>query len=133
MCEPGDGNHPDTPLHHDLCLQTMVRMSAGGNVRSFIPPPPLPPSLPPFLPPYHRVALVPFCIALVGGDGLVSSSLQALSQSKCSSGKLRFPIIPLGTYTYVHTYIHTYIHTYVRTDVRTYGHTYIHTYIHTLN
>ena len=37
-----------------------------------------------------------FCVALVGGDSLVSSALQALAQSICSPEKLRFAIIPIG-------------------------------------
>ena len=45
----------------------------------------------------HWVSLVPFCIALVGDDSLVSCSLQALSQSRCPPEKLRFAIIPIGT------------------------------------
>jgi hypothetical protein len=49
----------------------------------------------------HWVSLVPFCIALVGDDKLVSRALQALSQSRCPPEKLRFAIIPIGLCVHV--------------------------------
>lgn len=45
-----------------------------------------------------RKDTVPFSVVLVGNDSLISNSVQALTQSRCSPEKLRFSLIPIGTY-----------------------------------
>ena len=46
-----------------------------------------------------RQGVCPFCVVLVGSDVLVSSSVQAFSQSSCQTQNIRFALIPIGECT----------------------------------